>query len=85
MSNIDFAPSRPNLNPSASSRGRLSGLALRMVRWVSLAQQQHSDWIRLQNMDDYMLKDMGLQRDQIDDLLGGSATQRWRSTRRVGY
>jgi uncharacterized protein YjiS (DUF1127 family) len=85
MSNSDFAPGRPVVGPSASARGWFTGLVIRLVRWVLSAQRQHTDSTRLHNMDDYMLKDIGLQRDQIDDLLRSSASLRWRSTRTAGY
>jgi uncharacterized protein YjiS (DUF1127 family) len=85
MSSTDFASSAPVSRPSASQRGWLTGLALGAIRWALHAQQQHRDRTRIHNMDAHLLKDIGLHRDQIDDLLRGSATQRWRSTRRAVY
>ena len=85
MSSTYFTPSVPVSRPSASQRGWLTGLALGTIRWALHAQQQHRDRTRLRSMDAHLLKDIGLHRDQIDDLLRSSATLRWRSTRRVGY
>ena len=84
MSNIDLTSTWIVPNPGASPRGLLSGLALGAVRLVLFAQQRHSDRMRLHNMDDYLLKDMGLQRDKIGDALRKSAELPWGLLRRSG-
>lgn len=84
MSNVDFAPSPPILKSSAPARGWLTGFALRMVHRASTA-QQHSDWIRLHNMGDYLLKDVGLPRDHIGEALRSSAGQPWNPIQSAGY
>lgn len=84
MSKINLASSRTVHNWGASPRGLLSNLALGAVRLVLFAQQRHSGRTRRQNMDDYMLKDMGLQRDQIGNILRQSAEVPWDLLRRSG-
>jgi uncharacterized protein YjiS (DUF1127 family) len=84
MSSTDFAPSLPASRPSASQRGWLTGLALGTMRWALTAQQQHRDRTRLHNMDDYMLRDIGFQRDQIDDVLRSSPRFSWDLIQRTG-
>lgn len=84
MSNIDLASSRPVPNSGASPYGWLTDLALGAVRWFAFAQERHSGRTRLYNMDDYMLRDIGLQKDQIDDALRGSAGRPWDLIQRTG-
>ncbi|WP_037284123.1 DUF1127 domain-containing protein [Rubellimicrobium mesophilum] len=85
MTSINLAAYVPASQPNASSRGWLTGLGLRAVRWALNAQQRHGDWTRLNGMDDHMLKDIGLHRDQIDDVVRGSAAVQWPLIRTAGY
>ena len=85
MTSINLAAYLPAPMPNASSRGWLKGLGLLAVRRALNAQQRHRDGTRLHGMDDHMLRDIGLRRDQIDDALRGSGTVQWPLIRTAGY
>ena len=68
MGNINVSPDQAAPSPSPLRGGGVANALRRTGRWFLSAQQQRTARMRLHEMDDHTLSDIGLLRDQIDDV-----------------
>ena len=66
MESANLVPDRRVPLPCASRRDRLFDALRRTGRWFQGARRQRKARMRLHEMDDHTLRDIGLLRDQID-------------------
>jgi uncharacterized protein YjiS (DUF1127 family) len=71
--NLNIAPDQAEPSPSPFRGGAISAVIRRTGRWFLSAQQQRTARLRLHELDDHTLSDIGLLRDQIDDVFRGAA------------